>query len=339
MAYFKNIPPILIAENKRRSRETSSTSSKSSKISIDEINAVIEDMRNRRHRGTTKITYMNIWRAFNKFLIRLDRRPPSWEERLTLYVGYLIGKGAQSCTIRTYVSAIRSKLADDDYELKERKLLFSALTQACCLVNDVIKTRLPIQKGLLHLILSELDKIYDVERNQAYLALVFKCIIIIAYYGLLRISELVGIHAVKAKDVYCSWEDQKIKLVLYTSKTHGRNRRPQEIKITAEEESYDIRFHSPFQLITVFGQARGNYNTEDENFFIYHDHSPVKPSHVRRALNRAISRLGLSASLYGTHSMRIGRATDMLKFGMSIDDIKVVGRWRSNTVFKYIRAF
>ena len=47
--------------------------------------------------------------------------------------------------------------------------------------------------------------------------------------------------------------------------------------------------------------------------------------------------LGLDDKLYGMHSLRIGRTTDLIKFNYSIEEIKIMGHWRSNVVFKYIR--
>ena len=50
-----------------------------------------------------------------------------------------------------------------------------------------------------------------------------------------------------------------------------------------------------------------------------------------------ISKLGLEDKLYGMHSFRIGRTSDLVKLKYSIDEIKLMGRWKSNVVFKYIR--
>ena len=50
-----------------------------------------------------------------------------------------------------------------------------------------------------------------------------------------------------------------------------------------------------------------------------------------------LKRLNLEPGLYGMHSFRIGRATDLIKFNYSIEEVKLMGRWRSNVIFKYIR--
>ena len=96
-----------------------------------------------------KQTYMHIWRQFNAFVISLDKKPHVWEDRVSLYVGYLIDKGLQSATIKTYVSAIKRILTDDGYKWNSTHVLLTALTKACRIINDRVYTRLAIQCGLL----------------------------------------------------------------------------------------------------------------------------------------------------------------------------------------------
>ena len=82
---------------------------------------------------------------------------------------------------------------------------------------------------------------------------------------------------------------------------------------------------------------RGNFASDEEQFFIFSDTSPVTPAHARNVLKLMIQRLNLDEKLYGMHSFRIGRTTDLIKYNYSIDEVKLMGRWRSNVIFKYIR--
>ena len=52
---------------------------------------------------------------------------------------------------------------------------------------------------------------------------------------------------------------------------------------------------------------------------------------------KSIKKLNLDCRLYNTHSFRIGRCSDLLKMGVPIEKIKLMGRWKSNAVFKYVR--
>ena len=84
----------------------------------------------------------------------------SWEDRITLFVGYLIQEGKQSSTVKSYVSAIKTVFRDDGFKIQEDKYLISSLTKACCLINDQFRTRLPIQKGMLVVLLEKVEEIY-----------------------------------------------------------------------------------------------------------------------------------------------------------------------------------
>ena len=293
-------------------------------------------IRGQKHRKSTKSTYHKVWQKFNNFLIQLDKIPQDWESRLALYVTHMYLEKMKSTTIRSYVCAVRSILADDGYELKESKMLFSALTRATRLCNDRVINRFPIQKGLLRLLLFEFDRILNEKAQQDYLTKMYQCMAIFGYYGLLRIGEMAtGQHPILACNVHKDNMKQKILLILFTSKTHGLESRPQKIKIWSDTENKDV--FSPFQVTQDYLEVRGDYYHDLEQFFIFRDGTPVKPCQFRRLLRKAIKNLGLNPKFYDTHSLRIGRASDLLKIGYSIDQIKQLGRWKSNAVFKYLR--
>ena len=92
-----------------------------------------------------KDTYYKAWRLFNKFFLRLDNKPIDWEERLTLFVVYLIEEGHPEGTLTTYASAIKNTLRDDGIILDSDKLHLPSLFKACRSVNHSTFIRLPIQ--------------------------------------------------------------------------------------------------------------------------------------------------------------------------------------------------
>ena len=64
----------------------------------------------------------------------------------------------------------------------------------------------------------------------------------------------------------------------------------------------------------------------------------MKPTHMRNVLKIAIQASGFDKDVYNCGSLRIGRASDLLKLGISVETIKKIGRWRSNAVFTYLRT-
>ena len=93
---------------------------------------IIERLKTKSHIKGTKYNYHKIWCLFNKFRIHLNRRPESWEDRLVLFVAYLIDVKTQSPTIKSYASAIKTVLKLDGIVLEEN-FLMAALTRACTL--------------------------------------------------------------------------------------------------------------------------------------------------------------------------------------------------------------
>ena len=296
---------------------------------------VIERLKSKGNRESTKKTYHRIWTRFNKFLLKLDSKPSAWEDRVALFAAFLVQEGRQSSTIKSYVSAIKYVLQLDGYSWSDNKVLLTTLTRACKLENDVVKTRLPIHVGLLDTLLFELDRALD---QQKYLCCMYKALFALSYYGLLRVGELTtGEHPIKAKDIHVAQNKDKILVVLYSSKTHGKQNIPQKVKITGNDKSKKKRHFCPFELTKHYFDMRGGYDYDSEPFFIFGDGTPVTPTHVRTTLRNLLSRLTLDAHLYDTHSFRIGRAGDLLKLNYSISQIRKIGRWRSNVVYKYLR--
>ena len=158
----------------------------------------------------------------------------------------------------------------------------------------------------------------------------------------MRVGEVTqSEHVLKAKDVNIGTNKDKLLFILYSSKTHDKGNRPQRIKINSNRDEksghYVHRHVCPFRIIKEYYNKRGNYKDDDEPFFIFRDGTPVKPCNANAVLKQAIDNLGLDSSLYSMHSFRIGRATDLIRYGYTIEQVKRMGRWRSNAVYKYIR--
>ena len=60
--------------------------------------------------------------TFNEFFIRLDEKPDNWEDRILLFSGYLIDNDKKSSTVKSYISAIKAVLRDDNVEVNEDKI-------------------------------------------------------------------------------------------------------------------------------------------------------------------------------------------------------------------------
>ena len=288
--------------------------------------------------------YLGIWRQLNRFVISLDSRMNlSWEDKTALFGAHLVENGVQSTTLKSYFSAIKFILKQDGYQWDDGKMLLSSLIKGCKRGNDSLKIRLPIQNRLVEMLLFEVERYYGGERNQHYLEALYKAMICLAYYGMMRVGEITnGDHTLKAPNIHLGHNKDKILIVLYTSKKHGKESRPQRIKISAIENENAAKpmtkaFFCPCKTVNAFMEIRGDYIEDDEQFFIFRDGSPVLPGQFRNMLRLLLKRLGLNSALYDVHSFRAGRTVDLYKFGYSIERIKVIGRWRSNAIYNYLK--
>ena len=264
--------------------------------------------------------------------------PNTWEARVVAYSTYLIDQGIQSSTIKSYISAIKAVLINDGYNWCQNTLLLNTLTQSCKLINDQVRHRMPIKSGLLHVLLCDMADYFDI-RAQSYLKVMYTSLFLVGFYGMFRIGELTtGNHPILAKDIHLGNNKRKMLIVLHTSKTHGIESLPQKVKIEGNITlAGDIRFN-PYIITQSYLSLRGDYSDINDPLYIFRDGRPVQPIHVRKLLKKLLINSRLNPQLYDTHSLRIGRATELQKLGTSIETIKRVGRWRSNAVYKYLKT-
>ena len=276
--------------------------------------------------------------------------PKTWEDRLSLYCAYIITiKKLQSSTVKSYISGIKHILRIDGYEWDDDKVLLNTITRSCKLKNDKLKVRLPIQKGLLELILFRIQRKYS---TQPYLEAMYISAYLLQYYGLMRVGEIADSqHTIKAVNIHKAEKQKRLLIVLYSSKTHGKESPPQKIKILSNKyvevtDSYtsrrnvclqDLGKFCPIDWTNRYIQLRQPIEHTEENFFLLSDGSPLKGNMLRSLLRDIIDDFGPQSNLYDTHSFRIGRATDLFKLKVDIETIKQLGRWKSNSVYKYLK--
>ena len=143
---------VYLFTGKRGNMRAASTSSCTEKISTQRFNLILERLKANQNRKSTQKNYHTIWRQFGKFLIKLDEIPLSWEQRLCLYGTYLVERGAQSSTLRSYMSALKHILKTDGFKIQEDKIMLGMLVRACKLENDRIYIRFPIKNWTARII-------------------------------------------------------------------------------------------------------------------------------------------------------------------------------------------
>ena len=118
------------------------------------------------------------------------------------------------------------------------------------------------------------------------------------------------------------------------------HRKLESIVVSPVALMYTKLTSAPFELVKQYMKIRGNYDNFEEPFFVLGGKLPVTTNHVRQVLKLTLVRIGLDESLYDTHSLRIGRTSDLIHWGKKYrvwEDGGVM--WCSNTSEIYKNFF
>lgn len=316
-------------------------------MSTEYFMKVLEELEVRAVEDSTMEVYMVAWRAINDFYCRLDNKPKPWDQRMSLFIAFMQKKRFEKATIKTYISGIKYVLRNILHiDVDDKAFQFTALIKAARYKNNKVSLRMPIKLGLLNRILEEVSNVKKLS-NQPYLVALYRAMFVAAYYGLLRVGEMTGKHALTAKNMHIARNKKKVQMRLWTSKTLKWGSWPQDIKIdglhdcklcypTAQGKSSEK--YCPVHILAEYNALR-EQTKGDCKFFTFKNGIPVTGHSFRGMLKKVLEKVGLKDALarYNGHSFRAGRASDLWKLGFSLSDVKYIGRWRSNSVFRYLK--
>lgn len=99
----------------------------------------------------------------------------------------------------------------------------------------------------------------------------------------------------------------------------------------------------PYSALREYSSVRLDtqkfWRVQPNQFFVHKRGEIVKKEQVLRVLRKcsSIHHGKAGAQEFGTHSFRIGRATDMFRENICVMEIQKARRWQSKTVYKYIK--
>ena len=129
---------LLISETQTPSL-SGDTISTASTISSADMRDILETLKWNCHRNSTKDQYYSAWKMFNNLFLKLDVKPTTWEEHISLFAAYLANNKRQSSTIKSYVSAIKAILFQAGVDISEDRATINWVAQACRQHTDRIK--------------------------------------------------------------------------------------------------------------------------------------------------------------------------------------------------------
>ena len=255
---------------------------------------------------------------------------PVSRDHIALYLAALKKEGLAPSSIRSALSVIawKHKLAGLPDPTKD--FLLSRVMEGLRRARLHPPNRvLPITVDILHRLLDTLPDSrcgpYDVSLMRAFFLL--------AYHGAFRVGELCEsgtlAHTIRVEDVFSGRGEDGASFELRLS----------SFKFSKEGTSVLLSpvvggMHCPVRALSDFLRVRPN---RPGPLFIKKSGAPLRRPMVASILKQCVSQIGLDAEKFNTHSLRVGRATDLAASGASETLIRETGRWSSNAYLKYIR--
>ena len=267
------------------------------------------------------------WRSWSRFCRehKWDRQALS-EQKIVFYVTWMALRNYKLSTCRQYLSAV---------------LIFFSLVGHTTSLEDLPRVRLALdgykrmspkatQKRKLRITTTILRKLQPHVRQQSPKERVIWALMVTATQGLFRLGEL----TVRSADDtdYLTWAHYRTMeaargIFLPDSKTDWL-RRGVEI----------ILADLPQQICAppLLDALRGSASSADPMFAV--KGKPVTRNMVLSLLKTLLRRANIQSSASG-HSFRQGGAQSLFDAGLSIEDIKIFGRWKSDAFRAYIEMW
>ena len=279
--------------------------------------------------SATLAKYRRALMDYGAFAVTLGLPPglPISPYALSLFIAHLSLKNLSPAYIKSIVAALSwhhklYNLYDPGQCLFPKRAVKGILP-----LKDAPLELLPLDRSILHELLPLVPLVCQSEFDSTLL----RAVLLTTYHCCLRAGEAVvsghDSHTIKIKDVIINFKEYTINITLHSFKfSNGKKsltlRRaifPEHCPVSALINYLKIR---PRSVECVFVTAQG---------------VAVNRQYLADSIKLLVSRSGRDPGRFNTHSIRIGRASDLAKAGVPDAIIKETGRWNSDAYLKYVR--
>lgn len=280
----------------------------------------------------TRAVYNNAMNNFNIFRQQYVL-PNSWPvpvSHVASYTSYCFHQGYSPASVSTYLSALSyvhklQQLPDPTQSFIIKKILEGFRR---------LRARPDIRAPITHDILVKICRVLQFVCYSNYEVVLFRAAFSLAYFGLLRVGEMVytdqrqADHALRQNDVCFIKNTLRIRVRMSKTNQSGT---PVFLHIPPIGDKSICPVQSMLNYINLRPSCDGI-------LFCHVNGHPLTRYQFGAVLSKSVSHLGLPLSCYRSHSFRIGRATSLAMAGVPSDQIKQTGRWKSNVYSSYIRC-
>ena len=239
---------------------------------------------------------------------------------------YLHSQGLSGVTAAVYVAGVRSNHIEQGYDdpCRDDRYLMMILKGYTNETKPLTQGRKPLTLFYLSQLRRALAKKTLAEYDKIMLWSAFT----LAFHGMLRVSEYTSPFLLKFSQTTLLRSDvelteSRLKVMLKRDKTHQRTQ-PPPIHLTRDDSDC-----CPVRSMWKYLQLRPE--TADFPLFVFKDGSFLTRQRVNKELRNNLG------PKFTSHSFRIGAATTASHAGFTNEQIRVMGRWRSDVSNRYVR--
>ena len=275
--------------------------------------------------------YENALKSFAEFRNQysLDQIWPPPLMHIINYVIFLSSEGYSATTAKSYISGISFKIKLYNGVDSTKSFVIQKLLSGMSKKHKKPDLRRPITLSILERLVTVLTKVCDSKFEQ----LLFSSIFSLAFFGFLRIGEIADSscsdHIIQIDDVQLDKNKDSVTLIIQSSKTDQYGNK-QVLEINKNANGIVCPVKHLIAYLNIRPKILGP-------LFCHFNQKTVTRYQISAVLKFALSFNGYNPDNYNTHSFRIGAATTAALMGKTDDEIKLMGRWKSDTFRRYIR--
>lgn len=251
-------------------------------------------------------------------------------QEIMFYISYLFKSGRSYSTVSCYLAGLSYHNKMNNFEDNTQRFIVRKMIEGIKRSRSCKDTRLPITREILNSIISILPCIC----SSQFECRLFKSVFSLAFHGMFRVGELTvdskGVvdHTITVDNT--SVNNGILEIYLATSKTDQFG--SGTILQICPQENKNV---CPVMAFLDYMKVRPLFAGP---LFCHFDGRPLSKYQFSALLKKSLAILGLAGANFKSHSFRIGMATTMAMEGMSDENIKIFGRWKSNSSYlRYIR--
>lgn len=261
-------------------------------------------------------------RSFTRTHFNTEKWFPATSQQVILFISDMLAHRRAPSTVSSALSALSYLHKLYDVADPTANFVIKKIVQGASKTTPQTDLRAPITIASLSDLMDSLRAVCSSAREVT----LFRAMFSLMFFGFLRVGEVTDSpNNIAVSHLTLSTASLVIKFVKYK---HHQGL-PKSLLIKEQP------IGCPVKALTEYVRIRGSV---DGPLFVDTNFKPISSFRFSDIFKRTLSYIGLDPAIFKPHSFRIGAATHAFLSGASMDEIQLMGRWKSHAFRKYIRV-